>query len=146
MGRKNRNIKKRLREEKKKEQRKTRISRTKIESTVAHFLDNLGIVYRQNQNIGRFNVDFLVDDKYIIECYGNFWHCNPQKYPPDFYNRGLKCEAHERWNKDQKRQEELESLGYQFLALWENEIQNAPKLCKIKVMRLLNSNYKSPLD
>lgn len=146
MGRRFRNIKKRSRKERKKKQKKTRNSRTKIESKVAQFLDDLGIEYCQNQKVGRFNVDFLIRDKYIVECYGNFWHCNSQKYPPDFYNRGLKCEAHERWAKDQKRQEELEALGYQFLVLWETEINGTPKLCKIKVKQLLNGNCKSPLD
>lgn len=146
MGRKNRNIKKRLREARMKEQKRTRISRTKIEAKVARYLDDLGLEYKQNHNIARFNVDFLVNDKYIVECYGNFWHCNPQKYSPDFYNRGLKCEAHERWTKDQKRQKELEALGYQFLALWETEINRAPKLCKTKMLQLLSGNYKSPLD
>ena len=119
---------------------------TKIEGKVAQYLDCLGLKYKQNHGVGKYSVDFLVENKYIIECYGNYWHCNPQKYTPDFYNRGLKCEAHERWTKDQKRQEELEALGYQFLTLWENEITSAPKLCKTKVMQLLNGNYKSPLD
>lgn len=146
MGRKYRNTKKRLRKVRKKEQKKTRVSKTKIESKVAQFLDDLGIEHCQNKKVGRFNVDFLIRNQYIVECYGNFWHCNPQKYPPDFYNRGLKCEAHERWAKDQKRQKELEALGYQFLVLWETEINKAPKLCKIKVKQFLNGNYKSPLD
>ena len=119
---------------------------TKVEKKVATYLNDLKIAYKQNASVGKYSVDFLVNEKYIIEAYGDYWHCNPQKYSPDYYNRGLKCEAHERWAKDQKRQEELEALGYQFLVLWEHEINKIPKLCKAKVLQLLSGNYKSPLD
>lgn len=146
MGRRYRNIKKRLREEKKKKKNRTQVSRTKIEAKVAQFLTCLGIDYRQNQKVGRFNVDFLIGDNFIVECYGDFWHCNPQKYSPDYYNRGLKYEAHERWTKDQNRQKELESMGYHFLVLWESQINDTPKLCKAKVKQLLNGNYNSTID
>ena len=143
MGRKNRNLKKRLRKEREKKRKRTKGSRTKIEAKVAQFLNDMGIKYRQNESVGRFNVDFLIGEKYIIEAYGDYWHCNPQKYPPDYYNRGLKYEAHERWTKDQNRRRELEAMGYAFLILWESEINSAPKLCKINMKQLLNGNYKS---
>lgn len=136
MARKNRNSKKRLLEQKKNQ----KVSRTKIEAKVAQYLDCLKIKYKQNSSVGKYNVDFLVDDKYIIECYGNFWHCNPRKYAYDFYNRGLKCHAHEKWDKDENRQRELEEMGYKFLTLWESEINKAPKSCKGKVKRLLDGN------
>ncbi len=133
MGRKNRNLKKRLRK-----QKKERPSRTKIEAKVAQYLDCLGIKYKQNHRVGKYSVDFLVENKYIIECYGNFWHCNPRKYASDFYNRGLKCLAHEKWSKDANRQHVLEEMGYGFLVLWESEINKAPKSCKGKMKRLLD--------
>ena len=116
---------------------KVRPSRTKIEATVAQYLNDLHISYKQNQRVDRYNVDFLIGDKFIVECYGDFWHCNPEKYASDFYNRGLKCEAHVRWSKDANRQHKLEQLGYIFLILWESEINSSPKSCKHKVKRLL---------
>lgn len=131
--RKHRNSKKRL-------QPKPRASRTKIEAKLAGFLDDMHIKYEQNHSIDRYNVDFLIEDKYIVECYGDFWHCNPEKYPPDYYKKVLGYTAQERWDKDKVRQKNLEALGYQFLALWESEIRavGGAKSCKIKVKRLLN--------
>lgn len=25
--------------------------------------------------------------KKVIECYRDYWHCNPSKYSPDYYNK-----------------------------------------------------------
>lgn len=140
MGRKHRNQRKRLRKLDKVKQKKA--SRTKIEAQVAQFLDCLGITYQQNCKIGRYNVDFLIDGKYIVECYGDFWHCSPKKYSPDYYNRGLKYEAQERWRRDELRQDTLESMGHQLLVLWETEIHKEPKYCKLRIKRLLTGNAK----
>ena len=129
MGRKYRN-----RRGKKAPKRK---SRTKIEAKVAQLLDCMEIPYTQNQSVGKYNVDFLIKECYIVECYGDFWHCNPQKYDADYYNRGLKCEAQRKWKKDNKRQQELESMGYKMLVLWESHINNSPKFCKLQIRSLM---------
>ena len=42
-------------------------SKTQIETAVRRMLDEAGIRYRQNVQIGRFNVDFLCGDV-IVEC------------------------------------------------------------------------------
>ena len=110
---------------------------SKIESRVAQYLDDLSIEYAQNHPVGKYSVDFLIDNTYIIECYGGYWHCDPTKYAPDYYSRGLKCEAHEKWAKDQNRQTELESMGHPFLVLWESEINSSPRACKSKIKKLL---------
>ena len=115
---------------------------SKIESKVAQYLDDLSIEYVQNCPVGKYNVDFLIRDTYIIECYGGYWHCDPTKYEPDYYSRGLKCEAHEKWTKDQHRQSELESMGHSFLVLWESLINSSPRACKSKIKKLLTIPYK----
>ena len=110
---------------------------SKIESRVAQYLDDLSIEYVQNCPVGKYNVDFLIRDTYIIECYGGYWHCDPRKYESDYFNRGLKCEAHVKWAKDQHRQSELESMGHPFLVLWESLINSSPRACKSKIKKLL---------
>ena len=130
MSRKRKNTGKRL--------HKNSQARTKIEAKVAQYLDELGLDYKQNHRVDRYSVDFLVDDKYIIECYGDFWHCNPEKYGPDYYNRGLKCQAQDRWNRDFQRQYHLESSGFPMLVLWENHIKNNAKYCKLLIKKHLN--------
>lgn len=118
---------------------------SKIESRVAQYLDDLNIEYVQNHSIGKYNVDFLIGDTYIIECYGGYWHCDPVKYESDYYNRGLKCESHVKWAKDQTRQTELEAMGHLFLVLWESEIISSPRACKSKIKKLLTPTKKSSI-
>jgi len=89
-----------------------RSSRTRVESTVARLLDELGSSYQRNVSIGRYNVDFLVGETTIIECYGDYWHCNPALYTSEFYHRSLHITAAEKWQRDQFRQEELKKQGY----------------------------------
>lgn len=47
--------------------------KTRIETLVAAMLHRMGAEYRQNVQIGRFNVDFKIG-WLIIECFGDFWH------------------------------------------------------------------------
>lgn len=98
---------------------------TKIETTVAGILEDLGVQFSQNTQIGRHNVDFLVG-RTIIECFGDFWHCNPVLWKAGDYNASLRMTAGDKWAKDAKRREELESKGFRFLALWEADIRQDP--------------------
>lgn len=135
MGRKHQNRKKRLRKERARKQ-----SRTKIEEQIARLLDTMGVDYKQNNQIGQYNVDFLIDGKYVVECYGDYWHCNPQRYDGEYYNRGLKYKANQRWMKDERRLNELVMSGYPVLVLWENEINSCLKCCTQKIRKLINGD------
>jgi len=100
------------------------IRNTKIEKRVASWLNQNGVTdYKQNITVEGRNVDFKIGDK-IIECYGDYWHCNPQKYAPDFYNKSLKMTAEEKWDYDQERLQYLQERGYISLVLWGDEIRN----------------------
>jgi len=96
---------------------------TKVENAVADMLDNLKVIYQRNVPIGRYNVDFLVREKTIIECYGDYWHCNPDLYEPDFYHRSLHYTAAEKWQRDQVRLHRLTEQGYDAHVIWEHDIR-----------------------
>lgn len=99
--------------------------KTRIEATVAAMLDRMGAEYRQNVQIGRYNVDFLIGT-IIVECYGDFWHCNPALWPAERYNGSLHVTAAEKWERDAARQSALEQQGYGFIAFWETQIRDSP--------------------
>jgi very-short-patch-repair endonuclease len=99
-------------------------SKTKIENSMASVLSELGLVYERNVQIGRYNVDFLIKPKTIIECFGDYWHCNPMTYESDFYHRSLHITAEEKWQRDSGRRKELEAQGYIFYVFWEHDIKN----------------------
>jgi G:T-mismatch repair DNA endonuclease (very short patch repair protein) len=109
-----------------------------IEEKVEKIIEKFDIPYTEQACVGKYTVDFLVNDQYIIECYGDFWHCNPTKYTGSFFNRGVKKTAQEIWERDKKRKEELEKMGYKFLCLWETEINATTKLVSSKIKKFIN--------
>lgn len=97
-------------------------AKTRIETAIAGLLRAYEITYQQNVQLGRYNVDFVVTERLIIECYGDYWHGNPRYSASDTYNRVLHLTAQQRWEKDARRQAVLEAQGYAFLAFWETDI------------------------
>lgn len=116
---------------------KKRSSLNKIEQTVFNILKKLKVKFEVQVSIDKYNVDFLVNDRYILECYGDFWHCNPQRYKPDYFNKGKKKTAKEIWARDLERRYKFEQLGYKFINLWESEITNNPRKVKTKLKKYL---------
>lgn len=113
-----------------------RSSGTRIETIVAGILAELGVEYRQNAQLGRHNVDFLVG-RTIIECFGDFWHCNPTLWKPEDLNRSLRMTAAEKWDKDAARREALEARGFRFHCLWETDIRSNPESIRRLLITLL---------
>lgn len=112
----------------------------KIETKVYHILRSLRVPFTVQTSIDKYNVDFLVDGLYIIECYGDFWHCNPHRYAPDYWNRGKNKCAKDIWERDAQRRLLFEQQGYKFLSLWESEINQHPKKVKTKIKRFVKNN------
>jgi very-short-patch-repair endonuclease len=95
---------------------------TKIEMKIRLYLLN-NCDFKQNEWLNNYNVDFLINNNLIIECFGDYWHCNPQIYKGDYYNKNLKMTAQEKWDKDAKRLDKIKEMGYTILVLWENDIK-----------------------
>lgn len=110
--------------------------KTRIETLVAGMLDRLGLAYRQNVQIGRYNVDFIVGST-IIECFGDFWHCNPDLWPADRYNGSLHMTAADKWKRDWERRNALEQQGFRFVAFWETQIREQPHVVEEALRELL---------
>ena len=109
----------------------------KIEQTVSSILSKLNLPFKEQVSVDKYTVDFLVDDKYIVECYGDFWHCNPQQYTSSYFNKGKRKTAEEIWQRDMERKKKFEEMGYKFLCLWESDIRKNPKIIKSKIKRYI---------
>jgi very-short-patch-repair endonuclease len=109
----------------------------KIEQTISQILSRLNLPFEEQVVVDKYTVDFLVDNKYIVECFGDFWHCNPQQYTSSYYNKGKKKTAEEIWQRDKERKEKFEQLGYKFLCVWESDIRKDPKIVKSKIKRYI---------
>jgi len=106
-----------------------------IEQKVATILSSMNVAFVPQVTIDKYTVDFLVNKKYIVECYGDYWHCNPEQYTSSYFNKGKKKTAGEIWERDNQRKEYFEKQGYKFLSLWETEIKNNPKIVRSKIKR-----------
>jgi very-short-patch-repair endonuclease len=108
-----------------------------LEQQVEEILKQLYTSYTRNATIGKYKVDFLLSNNKIIECNGDYWHCNPQKYSPTYQHRVHRKSAKAIWTRDNKRIEELSSNGYQALILWESEIKLQPYETRCKIKRFI---------
>jgi hypothetical protein len=98
-------------------------------------LDSLG--FKGEQKNGRYCVDELhLDKKIIIEVNGDYVHANPKFYKSDDIIRlyGSSYTAGEKWDSDECRIHNLESMGYTVFVIWENDDLN---MIKLKLDKLL---------
>lgn len=86
--------------------------------------------------------DILINDKLIIEVYGDYWHANPEKYKFDEcikYPGGI-FTAKYQWDRDQIRINNLKDLGYKILVIWQNDwIKNSNEI-KEQINKFINEN------
>ena len=63
---------------------------------------------------------FIPSINKVIECHGDYWHCNPSKCRPDYYNKLVHLTAQEIWDRDKQKFDLLTKNGYIVEVIWEN--------------------------
>ncbi len=95
--------------------------------------------YVYNDNINFIKVDFKFKN-YIIEFYGDYWHCNPNKYKED--DKAPKTTkiktVKDVWEKDKSRIKILEEKGYKCLIVWEDDYKKNKKEVVDCCLKFLN--------
>lgn len=102
--------------------------KSRFSSDVYTFLNGLYEVEEEHTIKGddfKFFGDILLK-KYniIIECYGDYWHCNPKIYNGDYYHKQIRLTSSEIWERDLIRKEKINKLGYSLITLWEFDWNN----------------------
>lgn len=69
---------------------------------------------------------FHIATNTVIEFYGDYWHCNPRKYPSTFYHHVKRKTAQEIRDNDALRCQLLVDAGYHVVIIWELDF-NADK-------------------
>lgn len=93
--------------------------RTVIELATYQALVDMNADFAQQVRIGPYVVDALLPaEQIVIECMGDFWHCNPAVYPA-----GPKCQIQRNVvEKDKLRAQTLTEMGYHIALVWERAI------------------------
>lgn len=114
-----------------------KIRQTLPEEKVENILIELKLNYEQQTrfNFGEkyYLCDFKVENKYIIEVQGDYWHGNPKLYDNDSLNELQK----EMIKRDIDKKYELEQLGYKVIYIWEYDLIHNYEDCKSILNTLL---------
>jgi hypothetical protein len=89
----------------------------------------------KNKNF-KYWVDIKINSK-IIECYGDYWHCNPLKYNENYYHTKIRKTAKEIWDYDNRRESNIKSLNYNFIYIWEYDWNNNKEIIMAAILKFL---------
>lgn len=84
---------------------------------------------------GIAKVDMLNEkNNVVVEYFGDYWHCNPDTYDDDFFNKNLKCTAKEKQHRDKERLDKI--LAYSksielIIVIWEKSFHKINDVTKI---------------
>jgi len=83
---------------------------------------------------------FIPDLNLIIEYYGDYWHCNPNKYGQDYYHKIKKKTAKEIWERDNIKIDLVKKNGYTLEVLWEYDFNQNPKIINEIIKKYVKKN------
>lgn len=88
--------------------------------------------------------DIIINENIIIECNGDYWHCNPDLYESEFFHKNIRATAKDIWERDNIKKEYLQNKGFVVYFLWENN-WNKNKESEIKNIKDIIDNeiYKN---
>lgn len=92
------------------------------EKEIKSLLENNGYKTESQFRIRSLKYDlFLKEYNVLIEYNGDYWHCNPEKYKSDYFNKKKGMLAHELWEQDKLKKELAEKNGYKLFTIWEKD-------------------------
>ena len=72
----------------------------------------------------KYRFDFcLPDQNLVLEYHGTYWHADPRKYEPSYYNVKKGKTAEEIWRHDADRLDYVRSIGYDTSVVWEEDFK-----------------------
>ena len=126
-----------------------RSSRSKAEIEIDTYLEDLGLSIVTDLRVTHPLVPVIVPDiqvgRAVIEYFGDYWHCNPAKYAPDYYNKSLAMTAEEKWAQDLLRCRCLSDCGFSVLIIWESDYQENPIVARQKCLKFVINKYKGEI-
>lgn len=118
------------------------INMNSVEYLVGTILNDMNLKWEYSKAF-KFDKKWYLPDFYvsehnlIIECYGDYWHANPQMFKETDMIHSKKT-AKEFWEYDEIKKDNYVSNSYKFLILWENEINSNLTECKQKIQNIIN--------
>ena len=100
------------------------VIRSKTEKQIINEIKKLGYVVKHSHKVDTKICDiFLPQFNLIIEYNGDYWHCNPKKYDPDYFNQKKQKTAKELWEYDKNKIDLIKEKGYNLEIVWESDLK-----------------------
>lgn len=78
-----------------------------------------------------YELDFYLEDyKIAIECNGDFWHMNPNKFKSTDRNKVNNKLAKDIWDKDKNKKKLCKQKNLKLLTIWEDDLKDKEKIIK----------------
>jgi hypothetical protein len=115
---------------------------SKKEKEIIQFLKEHNIPSTQSYRVDTKICDIYIPSlNLIIEYFGDYWHCNPNKYNEDYFNQKKNMSAKEIWNYDKMKIDLIINYGYNLEVIWETELKsNNNKI--ITILKKYDANNK----
>lgn len=117
-------------------------SNTSIEIKIKDLLIELGIPFEQQKIFNRWCFDFFLPTHgTFIECDGDYWHGNPNKYTIEKLDK-IQEGVIER---DKRKEAYLHKRHYRLLRFWQEDIDNNIDMIKNRILATTYDSYKDSL-
>jgi hypothetical protein len=82
----------------------------------------------------RYSVDgYCKETNTVYEFHGDFFHGNPDVYPPDFYNRKVNLTMGKLYERTMKKEKHLADLEYTVKSIWERDWKLERDVMRLKL-------------
>lgn len=85
--------------------------------------------------------DILINGKFIVEFYGDYYHANPEKYDDNEQINKKGITAKEVHDVDTARQKALEDMGYKYMVVWQSEWKADKNAVLKRIDDFVNSSF-----
>ena len=118
--------------------KKFNISKAEIE--LCYLLNGESQFLIENDDNSFYLYDIKIGENKLIEYNGDYWHCNPNKWKANNFNKSIQMYAKDKWYKDRIKIENAKNKGYDILVIWEEEWKADKNKVIQKCKEFINDN------
>lgn len=93
-----------------------------------------------NTDYKRYIYPDIIYKNIIIECNGDFYHCNPKFYDSAYINPKTQQTAEYVWNHDNMKHTIYKSQGFKVIVVWESDWINNKQLIIENILHEIQKN------
>jgi len=98
------------------------VIRSQTEKKILKEIKLLGYDVKHSLKVdGKIFDIFLPKLNLVIEYNGDYWHCNPKKYEPNYFHQVKNKTAKELWEYDKNKIDLIKEYGYNLEVVWESD-------------------------